>query len=312
MKVNTLIKSAVGTFNKFGFKARKHSPELLVIGGVVGVVTGAVLACSATIKARDILEESKKNIDAIHICAEDESIDYSEEDKKRELTICYLQTGAKLVKAYAPSFIIGALSITSILASNNILRKRNVALAAAYATIDRGFRDYRNRVIERFGESVDRELKYNIHKEKIEKTVIDEETGKEKKVKETVEVADINENSMYAKFFDECSREYEPDAELNIAFLRAQQQWANDKLRSQGYLFLNDVYDQLDITRTKAGQCVGWIYDPENPDHKGDNYVDFGIYNIHKKQNRKFVNCDERAILLDFNVDGNILGYLEQ
>lgn len=306
-----VVNKLTGTVNKFGFQIKKYSPEILVVTGVVGVVTSAVMACKATMKASEIVKETRTNLDMIHDCAADqglrESGKYTEEDEKRDLTIQYVQTGVKLVKVYGPAIVVGALSLTSILASNNILRKRNVALAAAYATIDRGFKEYRNRVIERFGEAVDRELKYNIRKEKIEKTVIDEETGKEKKVKETIEVADIDENSQYAKWFDEASRFWEKNAELNLMFLRCQQNYANDKLRSQGYLFLNDVYDMLDITRTKAGQCVGWIYDPENPNHKGDNYIDFGIYNVHKKQNRKFVNGDERNILLDFNVDGDIM-----
>lgn len=58
---------------------------------------------------------------------------------------------------------------------------------------------------------------------------------------------------------------------------------------------------------SKAGQVVGWVYDPENPNHNGDNWVDFGIYNIDKERNRAFVNGYERSILLDFNVDGYIL-----
>lgn len=315
MTTTAIMKTVSGTVNKLGFKFKKHSPEILVVAGVIGTVTSAVLACKATIKAKDILEETKNNIDMIHDCAADQGLreegKYTEEDKKRDLVTVYAQTGVKLVKAYGPSIVLGALSITSILASNNILRKRNVALAAAYATVDHAFKDYRNRVIERFGEAVDKELKYNIRKEKIEKTVIDEETGKEKKVKETVEVTDYDGTSQYAKFFDECSDCWKKNSEYNLTFLLAQQNWANDKLRSQGYLFLNDVYDALGIDRTQAGQCVGWIYDPENPNHKGNNYVDFGIYNIHRKENRKFVNGYERSILLDFNVDGNILNYFE-
>lgn len=58
----------------------------------------------------------------------------------------------------------------------------------------------------------------------------------------------------------------------------------------------------LGIARTNAGQVVGWIYCEKNP--VGDNYVDFGIYNL---QNEGFVNGNERSILLDFNVDGIIL-----
>ena len=314
MTTTAIMSTVNGTINKIGFKFKKHSPEILVISGIIGVVTSTVLACKATTKASEIMKETKQNLDMIHDCAADEGLresgKYTEEDKRRDLVVQYTHTGLKLAKVYAPAVILGALSITSILASNNILRKRNVALAAAYATLDRTFKDYRNRVIDRFGEAVDRELKYGIRKEKIEKTVIDEETGKEKKVKETVEVTDYDGRSQYAKFFDETSRYWEKNAELNLVFLRAQQNWANDKLRAQGYLFLNDVYDSLDIERTQAGQCVGWIYDPENPNHKGNNYIDFGIYDIHKKENRKFVNGLERSILLDFNVDGDILSHL--
>ena len=53
---------------------------------------------------------------------------YSIEDSKKDLSVVYLQTGVKLAKLYAPAVALGALSITGILASNNILRKRNVAL----------------------------------------------------------------------------------------------------------------------------------------------------------------------------------------
>ena len=87
-------------------------------------------------------------------------------------------------------------------------------------------------------------------------------------------------------------------------FLKAQQQYANDLLRARGRLFLNEVYDMLGIPKSKAGQVVGWVYDEENP--VGDNYVDFGIYDLSKERVRRFVNGDERNILLDFNVDGNI------
>ena len=111
--------------------------------------------------------------------------------------------------------------------------------------------------------------------------------------------------SDYAKFFDEGCREWDKDPEYNLTFLKCQENYANDLLKSKGHLFLNEVYDMLGIPRTKAGQIVGWIYDEENP--IGDNYVDFGIYDVYKEANRNFVNGYERNILLDFNVDGDIL-----
>ena len=89
-------------------------------------------------------------------------------------------------------------------------------------------------------------------------------------------------------------------------FLRKQQDYANEVLKCKGYLFLNDVYAMLGIPKTKAGQVVGWKWDSN-----GDNYVDFGIYDVTDERKRAFVNGYERNILLDFNVDGNILGNLE-
>ena len=88
--------------------------------------------------------------------------------------------GLKLVKLYIPAVALGTLSIASILASNNILRKRNVALAAAYATVDKTFKEYRNRVIERFGDQDDKELRYNIKAKRLRRP-LPEKTEKKRK-----------------------------------------------------------------------------------------------------------------------------------
>lgn len=303
-----LVKTVSSSFNKMGFQFKKHSPEILVVAGIVGTVVSTVMACKATTKVSEILEDSKNIIDSIHDCQTNEALadQYTPEDAKKDLAIVYVQTGIKIAKLYAPAVALGTLSIASILASNNILRKRNIALAAAYATVDKTFKEYRNRVIERFGEQVDKELRYDIKAQKIEKTVVGED-GKEKKVKETIQVAKIPGSSDYAKFFDSSSNAWEENAEYNLMFLKAEQNYANDRLKARGYLFLNEVYERLGIPPTKAGQIVGWVYDPNNPNHNGDNYVDFGLYNIHKEKTRDFVNGYEEVILLDFNVDGPIL-----
>lgn len=306
MKKKELMTTVSSSFNKMGFKLKKHSPEILVVAGVIGTVASAVMACKATTKVSDILEKTKEDIDSVHDCVANESLaeEYTSEDAKKDLAIVYIQTGVKLTKLYAPAVALGILSLGSILASNNILRQRNVALAAAYATVDKGFKEYRNRVVERFGEEVERELRHNIKAKKIEKIVVGED-GKEKKVKETVPVAsDPSTYSDYARFFDDGCAGWEKDSEYNLMFLRAQQQYANDKLRANGCLFLNEVYDMLGIPRTKAGQVVGWVYNTKNP--IGDNYIDFGMYDMHREVVRNFVNGYERTILLDFNVDGNI------
>lgn len=295
------------TFNKVGFQLKKHSPEILVTVGVIGTVASAVMACKATLKVNDVIDETKNTIDRIHTAVEkghnEAGEAYDVEDSKKDLTTVYAQTGVKFIKLYGPAVALGALSITSIVTSNTILRKRNVALAAAYATVDKGFKEYRNRVVERFGKEIDRELKYNIKAQEVEETVVDD-NGKEKTVKKTIEVVDPDLGSPYAKFFDEGSPYWEKNAEYNLMFLRSQQNYANDLLKAKGRVFLNEVYEMLGIPKTKAGQVVGWVYDPDNA--VGDNYIDFGIYDINRTRTRDFVNGHERVILLDFNVDGNV------
>lgn len=305
-KIN-LPASTTRALNRAALKIRKHSPEILVASGIVGVVTSTVMACKATTKIDEVLTESKEHVEMTKKYVEDNGFTekYTENDYKKDLTIMYTQRGMKLVKLYAPAVILGTVSITAILAGHNILRKRNVALAAAYATVDKGFKEYRGRVIERFGEELDRELKYNIKSKDVEEVKVNEETGKEEISKKTVNVADPNAYSDYARFFDDGCTGWTKDPEYNLMFLKDQQRYANDRLQSKGSLFLNEVYDMLGIPRTKAGACVGWIFDEKNP--VGDNFVDFGIYDMYNERKRDFVNGYERTILLDFNVDGNIL-----
>lgn len=129
-------------------------------------------------------------------------------------------------------------------------------------------------------------------------SVLDEEKKMEK--------PDVHDISPYARWFDrDCDNHKIRDSVYNLYFLRCQQNYANDKLRSRGYLFLNEVYDMIGIPRTRVGQVVGWVYDERNP--VGDNFVDFGIY---EDRNAAFINGYVDKVLLDFNVDGNILDAL--
>ena len=272
-----IMKSVNGVASKTIMKLKKHSPEILVVAGIAGTVVSAVLACKATTLVVEILDETKGTLDTIHEGMKTGAIngqEYTTEDGKKDTVVVYAQTGMKLAKLYGPAIILGTLSITSILASNNILRKRNVALGAAYAAIDKSFKEYRGRVIERFGEQVDTELKYGIKAKKFEEIEVDPETGKEKKVKKTVMVADPNLQSDYAVYFDSKSRNYETNPDYNRMFLKAQQAFANDKLQTRGHLFLNEVLDDLDLPRTPAGQIVGWTKDGP------DGYVNFRIVEV--------------------------------
>lgn len=308
MNKTEIISNLTRTFNRTGLKIKKHSPEILLAAGTVGVVVSGVMACKATLKVNEILDESKQQIDTIHSVAADPNMaeKYTAEDSKKDLAIVYTQTAVKMIKLYGPSVGLGVVSLGCMIGSNRILSKRNVALAAAYTAVDKSFKEYRGRVIERFGKQLDKELRYNIKAKEIEE-VSKDENGNEVVKKEVVDVIedDPNNYSPYSIVFDDGNEGWDPDPERTKFFLIQQQNWANERLKVKGHLFLNEVYDMLGARRTKAGAQVGWVYDEKNV--VGDNYVDFGIFDTRRSKARDFVNGYEKVIVLDFNVDGYIL-----
>ena len=308
-----LISTLSRSFHKVGFKFKKHSPEILAVTGVVGIVTSAVMACKATTKVNDIVNEAKETVDKIHESVgkglhTSDGEEYTEEVAKKDLTIVYAQTGLKFVKLYGPSVALGIASIACMLGSNRILRKRNLALAAALTNVATSFKEYRGRLVDRFGKDVDRELRFGIKAKEVEETVVDKD-GNETTVTKTVEVVDPNTaHSLYSIVFCEGNTGWTRNAELNKVFLIQQQNWANDKLKMNGVLTLNEVYDMVGAPRTAYGQIAGWVWTEDGT--IGDNFVDFGLFDVNNEKACDFINGREKSIILDFNCIGNILDYI--
>ena len=307
--ISTLSRS----FHKIGFKFKKHSPEILAVTGVVGIVTSAVMACKATTKVNDIVNEAKETVDKIHESVgkglhTSDGEEYTEEVAKKDLTIVYAQTGLKFVKLYGSSVALGIVSIACLLGSNHILRKRNLALAAALTNVATSFKEYRGRLVDRFGKDVDRELRFGIKAKEVEETVVDKD-GNETTVTKTVEVVDPNTaHSLQSIVFCEGNTGWTRNAELNKVFLIQQQNWANDKLKMNGVLTLNEVYDMVGAPRTAYGQIAGWVWTADGT--IGDNFVDFGLFDVNNEKACDFINGREKSIILDFNCIGNILDYI--
>lgn len=308
MKLANVIKNPKITRAIYSAKLQlmKASPEIAMVAGGVCIITGVVFAAKGGIKAKEVIDEKNKTMENVRECREENPNMYSEEDKQRDTAIVYSKMAVGLAKVYAPAIGFTAAGIGLMILSRNILRSRNAALAAALATTTTSFKEYRKRVVEKYGEDIDQMLRHNMRLEEVEKKEVNPETGKEETKKETFRVVNNKDISEFAKIFDEYNRNWKSNPNANLMFLRAQQRYANDMLRLQGYLFLNDVYEMLGFDPTKEGQIVGWIYNPDDPNCKGDNYVDFGIYNIARERARDFVNGYEPSILLDFNVDGSI------
>lgn len=289
-----------------GLIVQKHSPEILLVAGIGGVVASAVLACRATLKVEEVLYNHRETIDKINDCFADERIpaeDYTEADHKKDLTVAYVQTGVTFVKLYGPAITLGIASVVCIIGSHGIMKKRNVAVVAAYKAIEEGFKVYRQRVIEEHGEKTDYMYKNGLREEIVTETEVgaDGKPHKVKKSKMALAEGDTNGLSVYARFYDESCTEWSKTPEYNFMFLRAQQNYCNDLLKARGHLFLNEVYKLLGIPHSKAGAVAGWVIGKD-----GDNFVDFGIFDGDRQKAREFVNGYERSILLDFNVDGVI------
>lgn len=307
MKNNNFLSGIKSAARNIKFGVKKHSPEILIISGIVGLVGAGVLACRATTKVQQILNERSEQLESVDVLKNEgrpyydaAKTEYSTDDAKKDRIIIHVKSGLKIARLYAPAVVLGVTSAISILAGHNILSKRNAALAAAYATVEGSFNEYRKRVAERFGEEVDNELKFGVKAKQITETVTDE-NGKEKHVKKTVNAADSNlGGSPYTFIFDEKTSPsvFESDIDYTLMRLRCEQQYANDILTARGYLPLNEVLDRLGLKTSKMGQIVGWA-----AGESGDGFVDFGA----KELDVDTINGVEKKIVLDFNCQGNIL-----
>lgn len=283
--------------NRAGLQLKKHSPEILTGVGIAGLLGAGILACKATLKLEDVIDELEDRKETLRKVQEQQSEASEESDKQHKTAhvAIHIKAGLDIAKLYGPAVTMGLASAACIVGAHGIMKKRNAALAVAYNAVEKSYREYRRRVEETLGEEQARDIYMDVQSEKVK----DEETGEEQEVKAP---GDPSKYSMYAKVFDELNVNWQKNSEQNFMFLRCQQNWANDLLRSRGHLFLNEVYDMIGLPHTTAGAVVGWLWDSK----EGDNFVDFGIFDSRTQEAHDFVNGLERSIWLDFNVQGTI------
>lgn len=292
----SLIKTAVTS--KVGRQillSQKHSPAILFGAGVVGVVATTVLACRATLKLDDVLEEHEKDQKIANDLLEGNSR-YNQKDHDHDTRVLRVRMVGSVCKLYAPPVAIGIVSIAALTGGHVILSRRNVALTAAHAAVLEGFNKYRKRVVDELGEDKDREFRFGV----AEREIV-EETKQGPKVSV---VKHAKETSDYARLFSrETSNAWDARPEVNFFFLQSQERYANLRLKARGHLTLNEVYDALGLDQTPAGLVVGWVMGKEG----FDEYVDFGIFRGgNEQQFHNFMTGREGAIWLDFNVGGSI------
>ena len=311
MKKTELATKAGQILVKTKLGIKKHSPEILVVAGIGTGIVAAIIACKQTIKANDIVAGARKslqNIEDVKELAANNEVEYTEENEQEDRKTIGMQVAVGMVKTYALPVGLGILSITCILAGHHILKKRNVALAAAYSALSTDFMNYRKRVVDKHGKDVDFMLKNGLEKQIVANQVVDPETGEVKETKEEVLTYEGDKLSQYARVFDEVgSTQWTPSADHNRAFLLMEQNYFNERIRTRGYIFLNEVYERLGFRPTKAGSVVGWVY--QNADYEG---IDFGIFTAHTQKAAEFLEGTEPSIILDFNVQGDILSLVTE
>lgn len=289
-------------------KAKIHKPEIYMGLGVVCIGVGIFLSCRATLEVDEIVEEHNNDMDRIHDAFDNKKTlksgeIYSKEHMQRDTVKRYGKTCFRLGRVYAPGIGFTVLGVGFFFAAYRVLKIRNAQLIVACETIANSFMNYRQRVIEDYGEETDYNYIHGIRSEEVDR-IETQENGKKKKVKETQLVGDGKLTSPYSRFFDESSKYWRSNSDVNLLFLKTQERWANDllKKRRSGAVFLNEVLEMLDIPPCPTGQFVGWLRDGD-----GDGYIDFGIFDQNGSvADRRFVNGYEDVILLDFNVDGVI------
>ena len=279
----------------------KHAPTILSITASAGVIATGYLAWKAGTRFEDVegrdwdrRKECLRNADTIP----DEDVPKIER-KNRILFI--LDT----VRTVAPAAIVGAATITMIYFSNSISKKRLAAMGAAYATLQTAFDGYKRTMVEALGkESVDKILKPKLPN--VGKSA--EEILSSDNKSDAAHVSDAVVNSLkalspYARIIaEESSTCWDPNEDYTSQNLAAVQLWANRRLERKGHLFLNEVFDQLGLSRTREGAVVGWLKNGE-----GDNYVSFGDFDasIYRVPSDDYTRVDSNFIV-DFNVDGVI------
>lgn len=297
MNMKAIMNATTRAFGKTMLVVKKHSPEILLVGGIAAGATAIVLAVVETRKVDEVTAHANEEIDDVHARRElQDETEYPKKSYSKDLTVAYAHKVGAYVKLYWPCATSAVLSTACFLGSYGILHKRNVALVAAYKSLETAFGEYRKRVRDELGEEADLRYRYGFDKV----TKVEDPSGNTYEVETKGENCPLN-TSLYAICFDETCTEWENNSEYNRTYLRDVENLMNKRLAAKGHVFLNEVLDQLGAQRTKAGQIVGWLYDG-----KGDNEIKFDLF-TNPNRAAAFANGYEPSIWVDFNVDGPII-----
>lgn len=288
--MNLVPKSLSRMTHRSLLKINASSPTILVVAGVVGLGATAVMAAKATRKIDPVLDEHKQTRSEI-------GYSIQTKEQQRELVKLYAHTTFELTKIYGPTIFVGTTSAIAVLGGHKILRTRHAAALSAYSGLMEQFTAYRRRIVQTLGAEMEQDIFDGAHGEYEE----DPDHPGEYKLKSKWDGSN-NPDSYLRPWFDEANVNWSRNPENTYMFLKGVQNHANRMLEIRGHVFLNDVFDWLNMPRQPEAVVAGWLRD--NPD--GDKFIDFGFMSSNDPHTVAFRNQVERTVRLNFNIDGPI------
>lgn len=243
--------------------AKKFAPDAMTIGASIGVVATAVTSARATLKVHNYLSEHGETI------VEELESDTS---AKKQLAVVKKHS-AGIVKPYLLPAALGVSTIGCVIGAHSIMANRLTAATSALTILQ----------------------------EKLDKAMENVDTDAQIKKAKTQEDLDNVLLPAATAIFDDQSTLWRKTAGGNLMTLESVQTFMNDRLRTKGIVFLNEVLDQLDLPRTKYGQLVGWVYGTGD----SHDFIDFGLDSALNQRNKELNGENwDRYVYLTFNVDG--------
>lgn len=261
-------------FGKVKYKAIQNSPELYLVAGTVLLGVGIVAACRATLKADEVLDDLKEELDKIEETREtaqkiaDETEGrvekYSEADRIEDIKNAKIQHSVQIAREFVLPALCIAGGLGCMYRGHFVLKDRYLGMTAAYESVRALFRKYRDRVVAEQGLAADQRYLYGT------KNVDIVDMNPDGTVADVQKAGDPDIKAMPGiMLFDSYSKRFVKDRNANAMTVATVESWANRTLQRRGYLFLSEVLEELDMPPVPHGNCFGWVFGGE-----GDNRVD--------------------------------------
>lgn len=214
----------------------KNSPTILTGLSVGGLLTTAIFASRATVKAVRIIDEEMNY--------RMESAVYS----TSEVPPLSLKETIKLTwKEYIPAACFGAVTIACIIGSNSISQRRNAALATVYGLTETAFREYKEKVVETIGKNKELKVRDDISSDHIKRNPVS-----------TNEVIITGKGNVLC--YDTLSGRY---FKSDIERIRRSISDLRIRMVNEMFVTVNDWYEELGLTAIDLGNQMGWDIDKE-------------------------------------------------